>query len=308
MLCPFIMNVLLLDRNRGRSRVAQQSSDPVAAITEAEATGATAALYRDIRATLGVPVVNLIWRHLATFPGALPWAWHALKPLYDRGAIQSQAFALRQGLAVPVCPGLSSATLAAIGLSATDLESITTVLGSYERSNSMNMIALATLATHLEGAAPANAPGAHLSAPKEPALDGTMPTLPALDDMAPNVRELVEALSVFGGVDAILPTMYRHLAHWPGYLALIHVLLAPVAQDGRLADMIKAAKTEGRQRAATLALELSDDQAPAAAPIDKTTRTAVLAAANQFTNGPLAKMIAVVAIIQAAMPTDQQRG
>ena len=50
------------------------SADPVPVITEAEATGNIAALYADIRTTLGVPVVNLIWRHLAVFPDGLPWA------------------------------------------------------------------------------------------------------------------------------------------------------------------------------------------------------------------------------------------
>ena len=50
-------------------------SDPVPAITEAAATGETAAIFADIRQVLGVDVVNLIWRHLATMDGALPWAW-----------------------------------------------------------------------------------------------------------------------------------------------------------------------------------------------------------------------------------------
>ena len=43
-------------------------SDPVAAVTEAEASGETAEIFADIRAVYGVSVVNLIWRHLATFP------------------------------------------------------------------------------------------------------------------------------------------------------------------------------------------------------------------------------------------------
>jgi hypothetical protein len=37
-------------------------SDPFPAVAEAEATGETAALFADIRATVGVPVVNLVWR------------------------------------------------------------------------------------------------------------------------------------------------------------------------------------------------------------------------------------------------------
>jgi hypothetical protein len=48
-------------------------TNPVPAITEAAATGETAAIFADIRQVLGVDVVNLIWRHLATIEGALPW-------------------------------------------------------------------------------------------------------------------------------------------------------------------------------------------------------------------------------------------
>ena len=60
-------------------------SDPLPAITEAQATGEIADLFADIRATVGVRVVNLVWRHLATMEGALPWAWAAVKPLYLDG-------------------------------------------------------------------------------------------------------------------------------------------------------------------------------------------------------------------------------
>ena len=44
------------------------ANDPVPAITEAEATGETAEIFADLRNTLGVNVVNLVWRHIATFP------------------------------------------------------------------------------------------------------------------------------------------------------------------------------------------------------------------------------------------------
>ncbi len=52
-------------------------SDPVPAVIETEATGETARIFADIRETLGSPVVNLIWRHLATVEGGLEWAWTA---------------------------------------------------------------------------------------------------------------------------------------------------------------------------------------------------------------------------------------
>ena len=73
-------------------------SDPVVAITERDATGVTAAIYADIRAVLGVGVVNLIWRHLATMPGALPWAWETVRPLYVSGALITGAVGFRADL------------------------------------------------------------------------------------------------------------------------------------------------------------------------------------------------------------------
>ena len=72
--------------------------DPVPAITEAAATGETAAIFADLRATLGVNVVNLIWRHIATFPGALPWAWASVKPAYVSGRVGIEAQRIRAGL------------------------------------------------------------------------------------------------------------------------------------------------------------------------------------------------------------------
>ena len=87
------------------------SGDPVPAIAESEATGDIAELYSDIRATLGVPVVNLIWRHLATFPGALSWAWNSLKPVYDDGTVAAQAAALRADLDIPVPVSYTHLTL-----------------------------------------------------------------------------------------------------------------------------------------------------------------------------------------------------
>jgi len=194
--------------------VTNPSADPVPAITEAEATGNIAAIYTDIRATLGVPVVNLIWRHLAVFPEGLPWAWESLKPLYASGAIAGQAAALRAGLEVPALPALSGPALAAAGISKDALTRITMILRSYERSNAMNMIAHSALLARLEGKSPTGgepAPPLHDGDP----IEGELPALLTLDAMAPTVRALVIDLNRIGGHEEILASMYRHLAHWP---------------------------------------------------------------------------------------------
>src|SRR5260370_33638887 len=91
-------------------------SDPVPAVTEASATGHIADIFTDIRHVYHVGVVNLIWRHLATFPGALPWVWESVRPLYVDGTIEREAAALRASIALPDLPVFRAAALASAGL------------------------------------------------------------------------------------------------------------------------------------------------------------------------------------------------
>ncbi|MCZ6532801.1 MAG: hypothetical protein O7A08_07525 [SAR324 cluster bacterium] len=274
------------------------SADPVPAIAEADATGNIAALYADIRATLGVPVVNLIWRHLASFPDGLSWAWETLKPLYASNAIGAEAAALRAGLEVPVLAGLSGPALAAAGVSKDDLTRITMILQSYERSNAMNMIAHGALLARLEGLSPAvgePAPPWQNEAP----IDGEMPALLTLDAMAPPVRALVEDLNRIGGRAEILASMYRHLAHWPAYLALIHALIAPFGATGRLEPLINSVIADGRRRASQIAGGLASPEKTPNEDIQEDLRAALA----QFIDGPIGKMIAIVPLIRQAMPS-----
>ena len=78
-------------------------NDPFPAVVEAAATGQTADLFADIRATVGVRVVNLVWRHLATIEGALPWSWSAVKPLYVRGIADGAVLRFRDGMQGQCC-------------------------------------------------------------------------------------------------------------------------------------------------------------------------------------------------------------
>ncbi len=281
----------------GGGVMSTSSGDPVATISEAGASGEIAALYGDIRATLGVPVVNLIWRHLAVFPGGLDWAWQSLKPLYASGAVAAEARALREGLNIPVLPGITHAGLRVLGLGDGDIAKITMVLHSYERSNAMNMIALGALSARLDGVAGAASPPPPTPPPsgEAGAVSGEMPKLLTLDDMTPPVRELVEALNAVGGRAEILASMYRHLANWPPYLALIQTLITPF--DG-LEPVIVGVIEEGRRRAAGLAAGLAD---PAQAPGAKT-QAELRRVLNRFIDGPIGKMIAVVPLIRQAMP------
>ena len=273
------------------------NADPVPSIREADASGEIADLYDDIRTTLGVPVVNLIWRHLAIFPGGLAWVWTALKPVYASGAVAAEAAELRDGLDVPRLPGLTQPALVAAGLTGPDLAQINMILNSYEQSNAMNIIALAAVSARLEGVqtggktGPSEATGAVQ-------IEGEMPPLLTLDDMTPEVRALVQALNAVGGREEILASMYRHLANWPPYLGLVSVLVTPFAEAGELEWVIQGVIAEGRRRAAGLVNAL-DTPGPV---LEESVEADVRAALNRFIDGPIGKMIAVVPLIKQAMP------
>lgn len=273
------------------------NADPVPSVREADASGEIAALYGDIRKTLGVPVVNLIWRHLAVLPDGLGWAWEALKPLYESGAIAAEARTLRGGLEVPVIPGLSAAALSSLGLSREDIACIGMILSAYERSNAMNMIALGALSARLEGSDWRLEPAEPRAADDE-AVEGEMPPLLTLAEMPPHVRTLVGELNAVGGRAEILASMYRHLANWPPYLGAVSALITPFAREGRLEPVIREAIAEGRRRGATLAGNLA---APAQS-LDDDTEAKMRAALTRFIDGPIGKMIAVVPLIKRAMP------
>jgi len=276
------------------------NSDPVIAISETEATGDITDIFADIRSTLGVPVVNLIWRHLATHPGALPWAWQSLKPLYESGAIAAQALSLRESIAVTPCGSLSRPALVAAGLSDGDLGRIQMILHSYDRSNAMNLVALGALMSQLDGADTAHAPNLQAATRTQvdsrPGIPGEMPALLTLDAMSPPVRALIEDLNRIGGRDEILPSMYRHLAHWPAYLALIHVLIARFYADGQLASLIENVVAEGGSRGASISAGMAEP----AATLDPSVVSLVRSAFDRFSDGPLAKMTTIVALITSA--------
>ena len=126
-------------------------SDPVPAIAESEATGLITEIFADIPSVHGVGVVNLIWRHLATIPGGLPWVWTTARPLYADGTVGREAAALRAGLSLPELPAWPTAALRSAGLRGEDIAGIRTVLAAYDRTNAMALIAVSAVQLRLEG-------------------------------------------------------------------------------------------------------------------------------------------------------------
>jgi hypothetical protein len=272
-------------------------SDPVPAIVEASATGAVAEIFADIRRVLGVEVVNLIWRHLATIPDGLPWAWGMLRPLYADGTIAAEARALHSRLALPHLPSLPHDVLIAIGLGSDEQATIRNILAAYDRTNAMALVALLALLCRLDD--PLTATGQLAEETPKPSPGPAsipLPPLPGLETLPEPVANLVLTLNGFGTrrENPVLASMYRHLAYWPGYLALSWALLAPLEANGSLAAAIEDAIAKARAQAARLAVQLH------APPIEPTTAAAIRIAIEPFAGDVIAKMVVICALFRAA--------
>ena len=233
-------------------QVACMATDPIPAVTEAEATGETAAIFADIRTSYRVGAVNLIWRHLATIPDALPWAWQAIRPLYVDGTIEQEAAAFRTSLRTPGLPLVPSEVFAAVGLSAGDLVRISSVLEAYDRTNSMALIALTAVCAAT--VRPVEGPASPTLRSAAPDGDIALPALTPLNAMPAHVAALVARLNTFG-TDAdkpILASMYRHLSHWPSYMGLAWAALAPLNGSRALHAAIAATSAHATTIAARI--------------------------------------------------------
>lgn len=255
-------------------------SDPFPAIAETEARGETAELFADIRATVGVRVVNLVWRHLATMDGALPWAWSAVKPLYQQGMVDQAVIGFRQTMTLPVLTSLAGDEPA----------SVDAVLASYDHSNTVNLFALGALAAWLRGEAAAE--GSPRPGPRLPTPDVALPALASESDVASETWQGVLRLNRFGDSERplILASMYRHLAHAPAFLARLEPALAAVQADGSLDRAIARNRDAANRLARVLACAIVAERPPRAADIERSVSAFVIHA--------IAKMVTICRMIR----------
>lgn len=260
-------------------------SDPVQAITEAAATGEIADLFADIRTTVGVRVVNLVWRHLATMDGALPWAWAAVKPLYLNGIPDAAMATFHQTMDIPRLASLAGEEPA----------SVDAVLASYDHSNTINLFALGALRAWLRGEIARD--GTVAPGPRKPAPDLQLPRLASEEDVDAATWALVLRLNKFGDEPQplILASMYRHLAHAPSFLQRVETALAPVEADGSLRRAILGNRQAAVELSSKIARAISAKQPLLAGEIE--------GAVGLFVDHAIGKMVTICRSIRVARGT-----
>jgi hypothetical protein len=288
------------------SRLSRAMNDPVPAVAEADATGEIAQIFAEIRQVLGVGTVNLIWRHLATIPGALLWAWGRLRPIYIDGSIAGEAAKLRRTLVLPALPDIPAAIFAAADLSDWDLASIRSILTAYDRTNPMALIALSALPGQVDSTPYTHHAGLLGTSPAEPQVALPLPLLLTLADASPTTAELVLTLNRLGArrKDPVLASMYLHLAHWPRYLALAWAMIAPLDADGRLARAISNAVSLARASAPGIGARLPVLSNGALEPV---VRTAVREALERFAGDVIPKMVVICALLREVSGSPREK-
>lgn len=218
----------------------------IAEIAETQAEGRVAAIYADIREVLGVPFVNLIYRHLATAPAVLDCVWASLRPHFVSGALAAQAAQLRREVAAMV----EGWPVAHMGSSPGGArEAAAGLVEMYNEANSLNRVALQHLLGPHGGrqappveVAPAAVP-AELVEPVESAepaaRKGDQPSIPRLPqfwELHQREVDRIHRLNAYAepGVPAMVASLYRHLAAWPGVLHEVERVLAPLNEQGLL--------------------------------------------------------------------------
>ena len=132
-----------------------------------------------MRATLGVPFVNLIWRHLATIQGGLAWAWTLVKPLYVSGELVSRAAETSALVRFPSLAPLPDFVWDGAAILRADRQVIVKLIDSYNHANGVNFLALLVAISALREGLPMPVGTARV-APKATGYGAEADALPAL--------------------------------------------------------------------------------------------------------------------------------
>jgi hypothetical protein len=247
-----------------------------------------------------VPFVNLIWRHLATMPEMLEWTWALVKPLYESEKLVRASEALRAGVTASDCIPQPDCVFAAVGVTASDRVVIGAMLRDYNAANASNLLCLLVAQSVLAGTLPSSPVPAAVSGPKPPRISVVLPKLPGLHELSPEIQSLVPELDKFG---RFAPTeasasLYRHLTHWPGFLAVVHAALSAPHRDGRLQSEHAMMRDRAQKLASDRILPMAAGPPPPVCPDKEVVRTSL----EIFTGDMIARMVVMGELMLALLP------
>ena len=231
-------------------------------LAEGDATGDKAAIYAEIRKLGGVPMVALIFRHLATLPGALEWMWSALGPAWRGGELQESAWQIAREAPLAPIAVMPRPALAALGIDEAALEEVRVVLAAYNRANPENLLSVLCMLRLLEGRASSRD---FLIRPwNPPAAPGPLVPMGSIDGLPQELDALLELVAAPGepGSPRVVQSLYRHLLHRPQFLALAVTLLKQRFDDGSIDAGVRHIHAAMARAADEIVARISAPKAP----------------------------------------------
>ncbi|WP_101297371.1 halocarboxylic acid dehydrogenase DehI family protein [Halegenticoccus soli] len=210
---------------------------------ETEATGWKRGLYEDVKRTFRAPFVNWIFRTtMANEPAFLRYAWGQVKPIFEtRGFARFSAAYHDELLSVGDARELPTYRCEELELRPAEYRELRGQLATFDavgpRLAALFEVMDRSLRGEPVGAGPDEAVGAgpdEARVATEPFPEwfdrdrGLPPTMVAPDGVPDELEETVDAIEAFHGLGDQLPSVYRCLAQWPGYLTRAWGDLEPV--------------------------------------------------------------------------------
>lgn len=214
---------------------------PIEEVSEAQADERVGAVYAEIKRASGTPLINLIYRHLATMPDVLEWAWGNISRDGGYGRLETASARLPRHR---LCCVLPREAWHLTGLADSDIAAMARLVDNYNKTNAINLIAVTCLRQAISARHDDEVPA-------NPGVSGS--ALASADS-----RQSVEIVRQFlnelvSGQPHIEPTMFRNFLRWPASLAMTSAILAPLVTTGMLASARMASIEAARQIAGDLA-------------------------------------------------------
>jgi len=205
---------------------------------ELETTGAERGLYEDVRRTFRAPFVNWILRTLtANDPAFARYLWGQVKPLFQTRAFGRLSVAYRDTVLseLEADGPLPTFRRTDTGLSPAEYRELRGQVATFDVVAPRLAVLFEAVDRALGGDALSPASSADgpdieydATAPYPTWLDrdrGAEPTM--VDEVPDSLAGTADAIRTFHGLDDTLPSVYRCLAQWPGYLDPAWDALAP---------------------------------------------------------------------------------
>ena len=265
----------------------------LAELPESHSTGRTREIYEEMKYLGGVPMVALIFRHLATLPGGIEWVWEAIGPAWRAGRLQEAAWRIAREAPMEPIAAIPREALGPLGVDAAGLREIRTVCEAYNRANPENMLTVLCLARMLGGAKASR--GIEARAWTPPPAPGPLAPMADVASMPPEVAALLDLVAAPGepGSPRVVQSLYRHFAHRPRFLALAITLLLQRFRDGSIDRSVAAISAAMNATADELVRGLSAPPAPDAG---------ISVALRRFGGIVIPQMIGVGALLERALP------